>query len=290
MDSIQILTQQKFPPQLLEIPQLPEKLYFRGSLPSFDTPFLTVVGSRNYTGYGKEACEKIIYELRGSPLAIVSGLALGIDSIAHKSALEAGLTTLAFPGSGLNPNVLYPASNRLLAEKIVASGGALVSEFEPDFKATPYSFPQRNRLMAGISRGILVIEAGEKSGTLITARLATEYNRDVFVVPGSIFSRNSLGSHQLLKLGGIPVASGEDVLREWGLSSNNDSDNDNAKRMIENCSKEEKRILEFLREPLTKDELIQRSELLPHEINTLLSIMELKGIIKESTGKIQAIF
>src|SRR3989344_5297892 len=158
---IKKLTSGNFPPQLLEIPQPPKELF--------------IVGSRKYTTYGKEACEKLIEGLRGYPIVIVSGLALGIDSIAHKKALDVGLTTIAFPGSGLDPKVLYPATNAHLAERIVEAGGAVISEFEPDFRATPWSFPQRNRLMAGISDAVLVIEAEQKSGTLITSRLATEY-------------------------------------------------------------------------------------------------------------------
>src|SRR3989338_1983810 len=167
MEEIRKIKRKDFPPQLLEIPQVPDALYIKGTLPSDDTLLLCVVGSRKYTEYGKEACEKIIAELRGYPIVIVSGLALGIDAIAHRAALAAGLQTIAFPGSGLNPNVLYPASNFGLAENILKAGGALVSEFEPDFKATPYAFPQRNRLMAGFFFSKLVIKTGEKKRTPI---------------------------------------------------------------------------------------------------------------------------
>ena len=217
MNDIEQLPKNKFPKQLLEIPQPPEKLYIKGTLPSPDSIFLTVVGSRKYTSYGKEACEKIISGLRGYNIVIVSGLAIGIDSLAHRAALEAKLKTVAFPGSGLHPSVLYPASNAMLARKIIQSGGALLSEFDEMFQVTPCAFPQRNRLMAGMSRGVLIIEAGERSGTLITARLALEYNRDVFTVPGSIFSQNSLGSNRLLTEGAIPVTSGQDILEHWGI-------------------------------------------------------------------------
>lgn len=286
MNEMRLLPKNEYPPQLLEIPQPPEKLYIQGKLPSVDSIFLSVVGSRKYTSYGKEACEKIISGLRGYNIVIVSGLALGIDSIAHRAALESGLKTIAIPGSGLDTRVLYPQTNRGLAEKIVASGGALLSEFEPEFRATPYSFPQRNRLMAGMSRGVLVVEAGEKSGTLITARLALDYNRDVFVIPGSIFSSNSRGSNWLLKQGAIPVTSGEDILEHWGMHEVSGIKYQ-VSGILKNCSDEEKKVIELLNEPLPKDTLIQKINLPVHEVNILLSAMEIKGLIKETVGEVR---
>ncbi len=299
MDEIKTINIEKCFPQLLEIPDAPKKLYARGTLPNTDAIFLTVVGSRKYTSYGKDVCEKIISELSISNLStsdvsrlgivIISGLALGIDAIAHRAALKSGLKTIAIPGSGLNSSVLYPASNHGLANKIVSAGGALLSEFEPDFRATPYSFPQRNRIMAGMSRGILVIEAGERSGTLITARLATEYNRDVFVVPGSIFSPQSRGSHQLLKLGAIPVTCGADILEHWGLTpDDNNNNNDNKRKAIlRECSDEEKQIFELLHEPTTKEELMQKLDMPTHNVNITLSVMEIKGLIVETHGEMR---
>src|SRR3989344_4618820 len=187
----------QFPRRLREIPDPPEKLYMQGVLPSEEHKWLCVVGSRRYTNYGKEVCGKLIEGLRGYPVVIVSGLALGIDALAHRAALAANLPCVAVPGSGLSPHVLHPASNRRLADDILLSGGAMLSEFEPDFRPTLWSFPQRNRIMAGLSDAVLVIEAESKSGTLITSKLATEYNRDVFTLPGSIFSSTSAGPHML---------------------------------------------------------------------------------------------
>lgn len=283
---MQLISKDDFPPQLLEIPEPPSQLYIRGNLPPKDALFLTVVGSRKYTSYGKEACEKIVKEVVGTGIVIVSGLALGIDAIAHRAALDLGLTTIAFPGSGLLDEALYPQSNIQLARKIIENGGALLSEFEPDFRATVYSFPQRNRLMAGISRGILVIEAEEQSGTLITARLATEYNRDVFVLPGSIFSPQSRGAHQLLKLGAIPVTSGDDILNHWNIEKESRSMNQEL-RIFENCSENEKRVIALLNEPATKEELIQKLNMPIQEAHVLLSTMELKGLIMETGGEIR---
>ena len=287
MEEIQIIGKENYPPQLLEIPQIPHKLFIRGTMPPPDSLFLSVVGSRKYTEYGKEACKKIIGELRGHPIVIVSGLALGIDAIAHHAALDAGLTTIAFPGSGLRSNVLYPAGNYSLAERIIQRGGALISEFEPDFRATPYAFPQRNRLMAGISHATLVVEAAEKSGTLITARMALDYNRDVFVVPGPIFSPSAQGSNWLLKQGAIPITTGKDLLEHWHLAEDTEAI---AKNMFENCSPEEQRILSLVSEGLPKDELVRQLDIPVYEASALLSAMEIKGLIKETMGEVRINF
>ncbi len=276
----------EFPPLLKEIPDAPKFLYIEGELPDpLEHTYLAVVGSRKYSRYGEDVCGKLIEGLRGHSIVIVSGLALGIDSIAHEAALEANLKTTAIPGSGLDDAVLYPASNKKLAKKILDQGGALLSEFEPNFRATPYAFPQRNRIMAGISKAVLVIEAEKKSGTLITARLALNYNRDVLAVPGSIFSKTSEGPHQLIKNGATPVTESKEILEALGFSVENLSSETTLE--IENCSPEEKRILELLREPLPKDELIRKASLPTHAVSALLSMLEIKGIIKESGGEIR---
>ena len=190
---------------LPEIPDAPDGVYVRGNLPPTNNSCLAVVGSRNYSNYGKQVVDYLISGLRGYPISIISGLALGIDALAHEAALNAGLHTLAVPGSGIDDSVIYPRRNFGLAQKILESGGGLLSEFEPTFRATTWSFPQRNRIMVGLSHAVLLIEASEKSGTLITARLTAEYNRDLLVVPGNIFLENSFGVHQFLKLGATPV-------------------------------------------------------------------------------------
>ena len=281
------LNQENFPPLLSEIPSPPEKLYYSGIIPKWnDYKFLCVVGARKYSSYGKEATGKLIEGLRGYPIVIVSGLALGIDSIAHESALRAGLITIAIPGSGLNSDVLYPASHRRLAEKIVESGGCLLSEFEPNFRATTWSFPQRNRIMAGMSHAVLVVEAEIKSGTLITSRLATEYNRDVFTIPGSIFSKTSEGPHMLLRLGATPISSSKDILDALGFESEG---NAGAEKDYSDCSPEELRIIEALKNPLPKEELAESIGFPIHQLNATLSLLELKGHIKENGGEIRLI-
>lgn len=285
---IRKLPKEEFPSALLEIPQPPKNLWIIGELPSDDLIYLCVVGSRRYTSYGKEICEKIIAGLKGYPVAIVSGFAMGIDTIAHKKALAVGLKTLVFPGSGLDKKAIFPKTNTYMMEEIVDSGGCFVSEFEPDFKATHWSFPMRNRLMAGISKATLIIEAEEKSGTLITARLATEYNRDVLAVPGSVFSSNSKGTNRLLRQGATPITSVEDVLQALGFEQ--EKDDNKQKKLFEDISKEEKRVIELLREPLSKDELLRMMKMQTSDANALISAMEIRGLIKEELGEIRTVF
>ncbi len=282
--SIYRLERSDFPPLLGEIPQPPKTLYCAGVLPKEGTKLLTIVGSRKCTPYGKQVCERLIQELHGYPVSIVSGLALGIDTVAHTTAIQNNLHTIAIPGSGLNPNVLYPSSHIRLAERIVESGGALLSEFEPDFHATNWSFPQRNRLMAGIADATLVIEAEQKSGTLITSRLATDYNRRVLTVPGSIFSKNSEGPHMLIRLGATPITCGADILQELGFDVTHTQ-----KKTIDTStlSTDEIRIVELLQEPQERDAVIRALGLPVHITNSLLSAMEIKGIITESMGEIR---
>ncbi|MEI7765268.1 MAG: DNA-processing protein DprA [bacterium] len=280
------LPKNEFPKALLEIPGPPKDLWIIGNLPKENNLiYLCVVGSRKHTSYGKEICEKIITGLRGYPIVIVSGFAMGIDTIAHKNAMEIGLKTIVFPGSGLSAEAMFPKTNVQLMKEIIQHDGCLISEFEPDFRATYWSFPMRNRLMAGISRAVLVIEAEERSGTLITARLATEYNRDVLAVPGSIFSANSKGTNKLIRQGATPVTCVEDVLEALGFEIENSKDKQAS--LFQDLTKEEKIIIENLREPISRDDLIRTSKMPTSEINSLLSAMEIKGIIKEELGEIR---
>lgn len=279
------LKPKEFPKLLSEINDPPDELFVIGDLPSNDHIFLAVVGSRKFTSYGKQATEQIIAGLKGFPIVIVSGLAIGIDSIAHNAALNAGLTTIAIPGSGLNDDVLYPASNRALAKKIVERGGALLSPFEPDFKATQWSFPARNRIMAGISQAALIIEAEEKSGTLITARLALDYNRDVYAVPGSIFSPTSRGTNSLIMDGAMPVTKSEDILNALGFSLDEKA-GETEDSPPQDMSPEEKIVWEFLSSPLERDSLLRLMDMSTSKANSILSFMEIKGFISETDGKI----
>lgn len=271
------------PPILSQIADPPKKLYLRGEFPSAENKFLTVVGSRKYTSYGKSVCESLIAGLKDYPVVIVSGLALGIDGIAHKSALGTGLKTLAVPGSGLSDKVLYPATHRVLAKEILEAGGALLSEFEPEWRPRPESFPQRNRIMAGLSDAVLVIEAEKRSGTLITSRLATEYNRDVLTVPGSIYSDTSVGPHMLIQRGAGLVTSSDDILDALGINK----ENAKQKSIAFDLSENEKKVKEILSEPMPREDLVLKIGLSVSEVNVLLSALELKGYIKESMGLVE---
>lgn len=277
-------------PQLREIPQPPTNLYIRGNLdclePAQGKKIIAVVGSRKYSSYGKAVCQKLISDLRGYPVVIVSGLALGIDSIAHQAAIDANIPTISFPGSGLGWSALYPSSNRGLAEAILQSGGALLSEYDPHFRAQLWSFPQRNRLMAGIADITLVIEAQEKSGTLITARLATEYNRTVGAVPGNITSPSSKGTNWLLRLGATPITCAEDLLLEIGIEQKTE------KTLItKNFGEPEKSILELLEKgPLSKDDIIAELATVDMvQISIALSMLEIEGYITENLGLIELV-
>lgn len=281
-DGLKQLSPKEFPLRLKEIPDAPKQLYVRGTLPSYNLKWLAVVGSRAATSYGRQVCDYLLEGLRGYPIVIVSGLAYGIDSLAHKAALNAGLPTVSVPGSGLDWDVLYPRANVGLAKEIIKSGGALLSEFEPNFRATDYSFPQRNRIMVGLTHATLVIEAKERSGSLITARLATEYNRELLVVPGSIFSDASRGTHQFLKLGATPVTEPADILKALGIDAKTPSTISRS-----DLSKDEQRVFSIIASPCSRDELLTALKMPISKANVLLSTMEIKGLIVEELGEIR---
>ncbi len=287
------LAKEDFPRNLLEIPQPPKKLNYRGRLPSDEIVLLSVVGSRKYTSYGKQVVDELLSGLKGFPVGIVSGLALGIDSLAHEAAIKNGLYTLAIPGGGLDNDKLYPASHKPLAYKIMSSGGGLLSEFEPDFKATKWSFPKRNRLVCGISRATILIEAAEKSGTLITARMTADYNRELMVVPGSIFSTNSAGVHQFLKLGATPVTKSADILEVLGFGGGSGIEQtrvagERLQAALQpplsvqppfSLSLAEQKVWDLLTEPTHRDELTRKLQIPVNEAAQILTMMEISDQI-----------
>ncbi len=280
---IETLHKKDFPKLLLEINDPPKEMRIVGELPKGDLKYLAVVGARKYSEYGKAVCEKLIEGLRGYPIVIVSGLALGIDSIGHRAALKAGLKTIAIPGSGLDEKVLYPSTHRALAKQIIENSGALLSEFTDTFKATPYSFPQRNRIIAGMSHATLIIEAELKSGTLITSKYAIEYNRDVFTVPHSIFSKTSEGPHMLLRLGATPITQSSDIVSALGLRPHDDLFES---RDYSNCSTDEHEVINILNEPQSRDAIIRLLGKPVYVTQTILATMEIKGLIEEVMGEI----
>lgn len=261
---------------LREIPEPPAQMYIRGTYPVGEQLFLSIVGSRKYSSYGKEVCEYLVRGLAGNPVVIVSGLALGIDAIAHRAALDAGLTCVGVPSSGLADDVLYPRSNVRLAHEILQNGGCLLSEYKPDTPAAPWTFPQRNRIMVGLSHAVLMIEAGEKSGTLITARLTADYNRELLVVPHPIFSEGSKGNHQFLKLGATLVTSPDDVLAALGI--------ERVDREPPTLTPMEQRIYDALATPCSRSDLVESLSLPMHELGSTLTMMEIQGVVAEENG------
>lgn len=263
---------------LLEIPQPPDQLWYQGKLPPAELKLLAVVGSRKYTTYGKQVVEHLINGLADYPVGIVSGLALGIDGLAHEQALKNNLYTLAVPGSGLDKSVLYPARHKELAERILRDGSGLLSELPPKTAAAPWTFPQRNRLMAGLCHATILIEAGEKSGTLITARMVADYNRELLAVPGSIFSKNSYGTHQFLKLGATLVTDASDILAVLNIEEKTTTSTPRPE-----LSEIEEKVIQTLIEPLDRDTLIRKLNIPTNEAGIILMTMEMQGYIKYET-------
>jgi len=276
-----------FPELLKEINDPPARLRYEGQLPNPDNKLLAVVGSRKYSSYGREACESIIMGLSDSPVTIVSGLALGIDSIAHRAALRADLQTIAIPGSGLDRKVLHPHSHVNLANEIIENGGGLISEYDDTMPSGAWAFPRRNRIMAGLCHATLVIEAEKKSGTLITSRLATEYNREVGAIPGPVDSPTSDGPHMLIRLGAALIRDKNDVLELLGLKRL-----DEAPTLVdvEELSDEEKIFIKLLETPCSRDKLVRRSKLPIGNASAVLSLLEIKGLIAEELGEVRKTF
>lgn len=287
---------------LLNIDKCPEVLYFKGSMPikNKNTKVVSIIGSRKITSYGRDVINKLLSEINGYDIIIVSGLALGCDSEAHRQAINNKLTTIAFPGSGIDDKVLYPQTNIKLAKSIIDNGGAVMSEFEPDKKAALWTFPARNRILAAISDLIIIVEAEEKSGTQITARLALEYGKDLAIVPGSIFSIYSKGTVGLWKDGAYPVTCGQDIIELLKIDSLPDNqsmfgpieNNVNNTKLINNFSDIENKVLNFLNAPIYKDELLDMcmgEGLAFDQVLGALITLESKGVIKDNFDEIKRI-
>ncbi|HHT46735.1 MAG TPA: DNA-protecting protein DprA [Firmicutes bacterium] len=278
-----------YPRLLREIYDPPPLLYYMGDFNVSDTSCLAIVGSRRHTAYGKEIAYKFASALSNYKITVVSGMARGIDTWAHKGVLSAGGKTLAVMGCGLD--ICYPPENRMLMEKIRQSG-AVISEFPPGSEPYPQNFPRRNRIISGLSAGTIVVEAGERSGALITADFALEQGREVFAVPGGINSPYSRGCHRLIKEGAKLVEKVEDVLEELLLFSENDTIS-HKKVTAENgaedrgqLNQDEIKLMEIIPyEPLPLEQIVIMSKMPISTVNILLLGLELKGIIKQLPGK-----
>ena len=271
-----------YPEALREIPDIPKTLYIEGALPDEALIKLAVVGSRKMSAYGKRVCEQLVEGLRGSPVVIVSGLALGIDSIAHESALRVGLPTIAVLPSGLADAAIYPSSHRNLAHRIIESGGALISEYEPEAHPAQWSFHARNRIIAGLSSATLVIEAAVRSGALITARLALEYNREVLAVPHPIESETGAGTNGLIRRGATLIRSARDIADALNLIEVSLPE----RLALEDLSADELVVYEALTEGKERGELIKITGLSQQQLNVAISLLVIKGVLREELGKL----
>lgn len=283
-ETIHVLTikDPDYPQQLKSLYNPPAVLYYKGTLGPPDAPCLGVVGTRMITTYGRQITPGLVQPIARGGIIVVSGLAIGVDTIAHESTIAVGGKTIAVLGSGIDHAHIYPPQNRNLAETIAEHGGAIMSEYPPGTAPLRHHFPYRNRIIAGLSRGILVIEAAEESGALITARIALEENRDVFAVPGPITSPQSAGTNLLLKQGAHPVNEANDILDalHW-----NDVPRILQNRVIVPDSPEEATMLPLLSgEPQHVDELVQASGLATPVVITTLTMMEMKGKVRHVGG------
>lgn len=271
------VTDSAYPRLLREIPLPPPILYVRGALMADDGIALAIVGTRRASAYGRQVTERIASELVAQGITVVSGLARGIDTVAHTAALDAGGRTLAVLGCG--PDLVYPPENARLAARIVESG-AVVTEFAPGTQPEAGNFPARNRLISGLSLGVLVTEAPEDSGALITTRFAAEQGRDVFAIPGNIYNRSSLGANRLIQDGAKLVLGVEDVLSELNLHLI-PQQMEMRELLPENDA--EARLLAKMRErdePRHIDELCRATDLPVAEVSGTLVMLELKGLVR----------
>ncbi len=265
--------EKEYPPLLREIPNPPLGIYIKGEIKK-DEKYLAVVGSRKASNYGKMALEEILPTLLDD-FVVVSGFAKGIDALSHKISLSFKKRTIAVLGAGLD--IIYPKEHKKLFKEI-EENGALISEYPLGTKPYSFNFPLRNRIIAGISLGVLVVEAKEKSGSLITANFALDFGREVFAIPGSIFSQNTKGVHKLIKEGAKLVEKGEDILEAFDIKKAIIKEKE-----IKPKNEEEKKILDLLKEsPLTFDEILAKTEIEVSKLNSTLLLMEIEKKIKKS--------
>lgn len=278
---IQVLTweDEAYPRRLKEIDQPPPVLYLRGNLLPEDEWAVAIVGTRGITAYGRQVTAEITSVLARRGVTVISGLARGIDAEAHKAALNAGGRTLAVLGSGVDQ--IYPPEHRQLADQIIASG-ALMSDYAPGTPPDGVNFPPRNRIISGLSMAVIVIEAGERSGALITAEFAADQGREVFAVPGNINAPKSVGCNRLIHQGARPLLTPEDVLESLDLAS---FQQQRVARAVLPKDEVEARLLSVLtREPMHVDDIRARVDMPIEKVSATLALMELKGMVRQLGG------
>jgi len=274
----------EYPKLLRETPDPPEVLFIKGELNPAELCF-AIVGTRRSSPYGKQAALEIAGDLTAAGLTIVSGLAPGIDTFCHQAVIERRKRTIAVLGTGLDEKSIYPKENIELARKILELGGALISEYPPGTPGSQFTFPRRNRIISGISLGVLVVEAKQKSGALITANWAKKQGKKVFAVPGSIYFLNSRGPNYLIKQQGAKlIDSANDILKELNLPLKGKAE------AITGENKEENLILDSLKEEsLYIDKIIEKTKLPAAAVASTLAVLEIKGKVRNLGGNIYAI-
>lgn len=281
---IRVIRRDDFPETFKNMKYPPKRLYLRGRFPApVEQKYLCVIGSRKWTRYGQECASRLINGLKGYPISIVSGLAEGIDGIAHEAALEAGLHCVAFPGSSLDWDQIFPQCHTGLAKRIVASGGALLSQWAPGYPTGKWAFPARNRLMAGLSHAILIIEAGKRSGSLMTAKYAENFNRDVYAVPGSINAPLSYGTHMLIRRGAALITDPIDLLQELGFKVDADHSSGGPQYLPESVRADHlaMRMISLISlEDVCTGLLVSKLKASIQDINASLSLLEINGLIQ----------
>jgi DNA processing protein len=278
---IKILTWQDeaYPQRLKEIDQPPPVLYIRGDYLPDDLFAVAIVGTRRVTPYGRQITEELSSFLAANGLTVISGLARGVDAIAHQAALKAGGRTIAVLGSGVDK--IYPPEHRVLAEQMMECG-AIISDYAPGTPPDASNFPPRNRIISGLSLAVVVIEAGETSGALITAEFAAEQGREVFAVPGSILAPQSKGTNKLIQKGALPLLSVNDLMQALDITRVGEQ---KAARKIMPSDATEAKLLGVLgNEPLHVDEIRNQAELPIEKVSAALALMELKGMVRQVGG------
>ena len=272
-DYIEInINEETYPSKLKNIKNAPKKLYMRGNLGLLDTISIAIVGSRECTSYGFYRAYEFAKELSKKGMCVISGLAEGIDTAAHLGAMHQKGKTIGVLGTGLNK--IFPEENEILASSIIKNGGLIISEYGLYGEKKSENFPKRNRIMSGLSAGILVIEAKNKSGTLITARFAKEQGKKIFCLPGNIDSKNSSGTNQLIKKGAILVTDINDILNEIEEKSKE------IKKEV-NINNEYKKIYEILTNiPMHINEICKKTNSSMAEVNQIITMLEIEGLIK----------
>jgi len=270
-----------YPPLLGEISSPPPIIYYRGNIKLLSEKQLAVVGSRKISPYGRQVIERIIPDIVRAGLIITSGLAMGVDHYAHQVTLENEGLAVAVLGNGLSEKIMRRTSSYNLYRDIIRQSGVVITEFPPFFEASKFTFPARNRIISGLSLGTLIIEAAEKSGSLITAKYALEQGREIFAIPGNIFSPQSAGTSQLLKEGAKCVTGSNDILETFNFSFNL-SRKDPIVSFEDETEEKIYKILSF--DPMPFDLLIKKIQLPPAELSAKISLMELKGLARTIDG------